>query len=178
MIGAQAAGIRRGVPLRSGERLLWEGKPDAGGIWIVPAVVALAVLVPLVIVFGVLSAAMPQLPSALPITFFIALPVAFSLVIIVPLFAVFWRQLAGTRYVLTDRRAILSAPRRQAEVDLSKLAYVEIQHGIFGRSTIYFGSGPLYGGRYAYGGAPAFRSIADGDRVYTLITDARARLGS
>ena len=177
MSDLSAAGVD--VQLQSGDRVLWQGRPEVRDMWLLPAIVLLSIFLRLAIVFIALSAAVPPTRGEPPIALLVLLPFVFTLAILVPVFAVFWREIARNRYFLTDRRAIFHGPSREAQIDLAQLPYLEILRGRLGRSTILFGPAPFAGAwawsRYACG-IPAFRSIADGDRVYQLINEARARL--
>lgn len=105
-------------------------------------------------------------------------------VIILALFlapAWFGRFVEGrrTRYVVTDRRIFIDSWRRQVEIDLATLNYLEHHRSLFGTSTIHLAPRSPYeawGAGWWGPWTPALRAVEDGERVYRIISDARGAL--
>ena len=165
-----------GVALQPGERVLWEGRPSVAYMFAPGWIVLLAILLPILVVVIVVSA-IPQPRGAPPLLAIVILPLAIVAAVTVPIFLYIGRQVAATRYILTDRRAVIRGPYREAQIDLRHLGYVEIRRGFGGRATITFAPPAPYG-RYVWYSGASFHSIEDADRVYALINEARARLNA
>ncbi len=180
------------VDLAPGERLLWEGRPDPDRHF----TLADAFLVPfyaLFLGFSIFWTAMALRGSA-PYFF----PIFGSLFIVIGLYACFgrfvvkWFSKLRTRYVVTDRRAIIRSPWSTREVRLSS-AHVETKTTGKGRHVTVIFSNPTLPPRvgfsfgrtwsqeqlrntgmdlFAGGLTPAFYDVADVDGLRRALEPA------
>ena len=171
---AAAAQMSAPLTLQPGERILWQGRPNVSGYLLAPIVVVLVAIFLPILALLIVATAGPGRNAPLAFSI-VLLPIAIVGVVLVAVGVYLWRQIASTEYVLTDRRAVIRGPYREAQIDLAQLGYVEIRRGAFGRSTITFAPPAAYG-RYVWYSGAAFHSIVDGERVYALVNDAKARL--
>ncbi|HEV8655390.1 MAG TPA: PH domain-containing protein [Candidatus Limnocylindria bacterium] len=168
------------VALLPGERVLWEGRPDLLRFVFNPMYVFFFVFfaVWLLGFSSVIGSRSPNAPSPL---FFLFPALFFGVFFFGPMLISGWLEGSRTTYVLTDRRVLIRGFRRRAEIDLASLQLVELQRSLFGTTSIYFAPrSPYASWGFGFTGSwtPAFRAIADGDRVYDLISRARAEARS
>jgi len=164
------------VALLPNERLLWEGRPDLFRFVFNPMYVFFLAFFAVWFV-GFSSVIGSRSPNAPPAFVFLFPALFFAIFFFGPMLVSGWLEGSRTRYVLTDGRVLIRGFRRRAEIDLGNLQLVELERTLFGTTSIYFAPRSMYeswGFGFTGRWTPAFRAIADGDRVYDLISRARA----
>lgn len=164
------------VETEPGETVLWEGRPSLVPYGLNASVLFFFSFLLLVPVSLVLTAPTPS--PAMPSPLFFALPFLFFNVLFVgPGIVGVLLEGSRTSYTVTDRRVLIRAFRHRAEIDLSTLQFLELERSVLGTWTISFGPRWPYEGWSWLGGrwTPALRAIRDGDRVYEIVSRARAR---
>ena len=166
------------IALAPGERVVWSDHPRGWRAFLRTTDLFLGGFVLFAGLFffiAILSAPRSNGFSAL---FGAAFPVIFfGLFFFGPRFVSARREIAGARFTLTDRRIVLHSRRRDVEFDLAGLQHLELERSWLSGSVIFFGSRGMYegwGGFYGGSPTPAIRGIPDADRVYRMISDARA----
>jgi len=171
------------IILGPGERMIWTGRPRRLRSFLGPIdlfIVAFAVFAAVFFVTAVTArppAPGPSDPST-PLVVGLFPLVFFGVFFIGPRLLAIWRDLAGTSYAVTDRRVVIRHRRREIELDLANLPYLELERSWLSGATIYFAQRQMYEGWSGfYGGSatPALRGLPDADHVYRLVSDARAR---
>jgi hypothetical protein len=169
-----------GTELLSGERVLWEGRPDLFRFVLNPVYVFFLVFFVLWFL-GFASSFASRSPNGPPTLFFLFPLLFFAVFIFGPMLISGWLEGSRTRYALTDRRVLIRGFRRRAELDLATLQLVELERSLFGTASIYFAPRSGYAGwgwGFQSGWTPSFRAIPDADRVYDLVSRARAEARS
>jgi hypothetical protein len=168
-----------GVDLLSGERVLWEGRPDLLRFVLNPIYVFFSLFFLLWFV-GFASTLGSRSPDGPPSWFFLFPFLFFAIFIFGPMLISGWLEGSRTRYVLTDKRVLIRGFRRRAELDLATLQLVELERTLFGTASIYFAPRSGYAGwNWGQSGwTPSFRAIGDAERVYDLVSRARAEARS
>lgn len=163
--------------VRAGERLLWEGRPDAARFMFNPF---LLIFVVFFTVWFLGFSTLLFTPSRNgPPTLLLLFPVLFFAVFFfAPTLIGGWLSASRTRYFVTDRRVVIDGFRRRQELDLTTLPYLELERSLMGTASIYFAPRSPYetwAGFGMWGGrsAPAFRAVRDADKVYEMIARAR-----
>ncbi len=176
-----------GSLLLPGERVLWQGQPDARasalrGAWY---------LIPFSLLWGgfaifwefsVLSSKAGPFFALWGIPF-----VAIGLYLIFGRIPVALREARRTHYAVTNQRVLIMAgafSRRIIEMALDDLPPAQLEVGSSGLGTITFGTAiggirvpPGWPTMGMYAQAPAFVSVRDATRVYRVVQDAKAAAG-
>ena len=171
--------------LRSGERLLWEGRPDVRaysmrGAWY---------LIPFSLLWGGFAIfwEVTAIASGGPIFFWLwGIPfVAMGVYLIIGRLVVARREAAKTVYAITDRRVLIETGAfrpRFVQLDLRDLPASQLEERQGGLGTITLGPTlglmrPPPGWPFPgmYGQTPAFVAIPNAARVYETLQDARAQ---
>jgi hypothetical protein len=175
--------------LASDEKVLWRGEPSKGirFVWADLFIVPFSLLWTFGIVAGFFGATTNNDAKVEPELFFI-LPffVFIGFYLLIGRFIVDAWARARTKYLLTNRRAVIESngwPSSVRSVSLGALPEIRFrQHGSE-RATIEFGSGnPMFGSfPRGWPGAsrfqpPAFDNINEGRRVYDMILSAQRDL--
>ncbi len=171
--------MSRDVALAPGERVLWSDRPHGVRGYLRPTdlfLLAFALFAALFFATGTLAASRAE-PSIAVVGFFFPL-LLFGFFFFGPRFIDLRRETDRASFTLTDRRIVLLSRKRDVELDLANLQHLELERGWMSGSVIYFGTRSMYegwGGIYGGSPAPAIRGIPDADRVFRLISDARAQ---
>jgi hypothetical protein len=168
--------------IAAGERIIWEGKPERlrGFLRTIDVFIFLMAIVFGFFVVGTISAAGRSDASGFLVGGFFPL-VVFGLFFFAPRFIDILRELGRTVYVLTDRRVVIRRGRREIELPLATLSYLELDDSWVSGRTIFFAQRQLYEGVGVFGGGsstPAFRGLRDASAVYRRISDARAAVAT
>jgi hypothetical protein len=165
-----------------GDRMLWEGKPERLRGFLRPIDVFIFFMA---IVFGLfvvatISAAGRSDPSGFFVGALFPL-VVFGLLFLAPRLIDITRERGRTRYVLTDRRVLIRRGRREIELPLATLSYLELDDSWISGPTIFFAQRQLYEGVGVFGSGsstPAFRGLRDAPAVYRTISEARTAVST
>jgi len=167
-----------------GERLLWKGNPRGIRGFLRPMdlfLLAFAAFAALFFVTGIAASAAARSRSGPGDFLVVALfPfVFFAIFFFGPRLFSIWREASGAEYMLTDRRVVIRTRRREVELDLMTLPYLELESSWLSGETIYFAQRNIYegwGGVYGGSPAPALRGLQDARSVYRMISEARTAL--
>lgn len=175
-----------GEQLVPGEHVLWEGRPASFWYQLRPLDLLLVLFFFIWVAgFGAVLFSTTTTPgrNAPPPWFFFFPMLFFAVFFFLPRILVVLRETGSTRYVVTDRRILIHARRRDTEVELRNLAFLEHHRGFLSGSTVYFAprspfeSAPLgWGWMGAASETPAFRGLRNGAEVYRTVSRARAEL--
>ncbi len=166
------------ITLAPGERVLWADHPHGWRGVLRPTdlfLAAFALFAALFFVTAILAGPRPNGSFAL-VSFLFPL-LFFGLFFFGPRFISASRERSVT-YTLTDRRIVLRSRRRDVEFDLANLQHLELERGRLTGPVIFFGSRGMYegwGGIYGGSPTPAIRGVPDAERVFRMISDARAQ---
>jgi hypothetical protein len=162
-----------------GERVVWSGRP-ATGIMLSPRDIFLIPVSVLWCGFAVFwTGAVAVTHAGIGMILYGLMFVTIGLVVMVGRFFLDAWLRAGTRYLLTDRRVLISRPRPFSDftaVSLDRLPDARLSERKDGRGSVRFGqSSGLFGGRSfsiwvpALDPTPQFVAIADARRVFDLV---------
>ena len=165
-----------------GERIIWEGRPERlrGFLRTIDVFILLMAIVFGLFVAATISAAGRSDPSGIFVGALFPL-VVFCLLFLAPRLIDITRERGRTRYVLSDRRVVIRRGRREIELPLSTLSYLELDDSWVSGLTIFFAQRQLYEGVGVFGGGsstPAFRGLRDALTVYRRISEARAAVAT
>jgi hypothetical protein len=157
--------------------MTFEAAPGIRG-FIRPMDLLFAIFAGLMGVFCLTGTAASRPPGEAPATLLIFLfpGILFGVLFLLPRLISIWRESAGARYTVTDRRIVIRNRSRLAALDLGNLPYLELDRSWITGPVIYFGQRQMYasfGALYGASPVPAFRGLTDAEAVYRIIGGAR-----
>lgn len=169
-------------PLSAGERVLWEGKPERLRGFLRPMDLLMLLMALFFGLFIVITAAAARRSDSSDILVGAFFPlVVIGILFFAPRLIDVMRDVGRTAYLVTDRRVLIRRGRREVELPLNTLAYLELDDSWVSGPTIFFAQRQLYeglGSLYGASSTPAFRGLRDARAVYRTISEARATRGT